>query len=85
MLDVLLAQEVVDDVVRGLPDGTRVGHKNGWVEGIRHSAALVLPGDAPEFVLTTCISAPLGDDEGRDLVARIAAAAWADRHAIAAG
>jgi beta-lactamase class A len=85
MLDVLLAQEVDDDIVKGLPVGTRVAHKNGWVEGIRHSAALVLPDDAPEFVLATCISAPLGDGEGQDLVARIAAAAWADRHAVVAG
>jgi beta-lactamase class A len=85
MLDVLLAQEVDDDVVKGLPEGTRVAHKNGWVEGIRHSAALILPTDAPAFVLVTCVSAPLGEADGRDLLARIAAAAWADRKTIATG
>jgi beta-lactamase class A len=85
MLDVLLAQEVDDDIVQGLPEGTRVAHKNGWVEGIRHSAALILPADAPEFVLVTCVSAPLSEAAGRDLLARITAAAWADRNTIAAG
>jgi beta-lactamase class A len=85
MLDVLLAQEVDDDIVRGLPEGTRVAHKNGWDEGIRHSAALILPAGAPEFLLVTCVSAPLGEADGRDLLAGIAAAAWADRNTIAAG
>lgn len=85
MLDVLLAQEVDDDIVQGLPEGTRVAHKNGWVEGVRHSAALILPADAPEFVLVTCVSAPLSEADGRGLLARIAAAAWADRTPAAAG
>jgi beta-lactamase class A len=85
MFDVLLAQEVDDDIAQGLPPGTRVAHKNGWVEGIHHSAAVILPSDAPEFVLVSCVTAPLGEEDGRALLARIAAAAWADRHAIAAG
>ncbi len=82
MLDVLLAQEVTEDVVRGLPPGTRIAHKNGWVEGIRHSAALVYPDDAPDDVLVSCVSAALGEAEGCALVARIAAASWADRHLL---
>jgi beta-lactamase class A len=82
MLEILLAQEVDDDIVQGLPDGTRVAHKNGWITAINHSAALVLPDDAPEFVLTSCISAPLSKEEGQGLLARIAAAAWTDRHTL---
>ncbi len=85
MLDLLFAQEVDDDIVRGLPAGTRVAHKNGWIKGIHHSAALVVPDDAPEFVLATCVTAPLDEADGRALLARIAAAAWSDRQAIAAG
>lgn len=65
MLDVLLAQEVDDDIVKGLPAGTRVAHKNGWIVGIHHSAALIMPDDAPEFVLATCVTAPLGEAGGR--------------------
>lgn len=84
MLEILLAQEVKVDVVRGLPPGTRVAHKNGWVDGVRHSAALVLPADAPAFVLVTCITATMSDQTGCDLVADVAAAAWADRHQLAA-
>jgi beta-lactamase class A len=85
MLDVLLAQEVVDDVVRGLPPGTALAHKNGWVEGIRHSAALVFPTDAPAYVHTICVSAPLDRVAGCALLARIAAAGWADRQVLGLG
>jgi beta-lactamase class A len=79
MLDVLHAQEVVVDVVAGLPPGTRVAHKNGWVEGIRHSSALIEPDDAPPYVFVTCVSAPVTKDEGCAVVAKVAAASWADR------
>jgi beta-lactamase class A len=85
MLEVLLAQEVTDDVVRGLPQGTAVAHKNGWVEGIRHSVALVLPADSPAYVLAICVSAPLDHPAGCALLARIAAASWADRHVLGRG
>lgn len=82
MLSILLAQEVTDDVVQGLPPGTAVAHKNGWVEGIRHSAAVVMPTDAPAYVLVTCASAPLEEKEGCAVVARVAAASWVDRHLL---
>lgn len=79
MLTVLLGQEVTQDVVAGLPAGTPVAHKNGWVDGVRHSAALVLPGDAPPYVLVTCVSADLDEQAGCDVVARVAAATWTVR------
>ncbi|HZC25440.1 MAG TPA: serine hydrolase [Actinopolymorphaceae bacterium] len=82
MLDVLRAQEVTEDVVRGLPAGTTVAHKNGWVDGIRHSSALVFPPDCEPYVLVTCISAPLDHAAGCDLVAQVAAASWADRQVL---
>jgi beta-lactamase class A len=82
MLDVLLSQEVTEDIVQGLPPGTAVAHKNGWIEDIRHSAALVLPTDAPTFALVVCVSAPLASDEACEVVAKVGAASWADRHLL---
>ncbi|HEY8457492.1 MAG TPA: serine hydrolase [Actinopolymorphaceae bacterium] len=79
MLEILLAQEVTDDIAPGLPPGTTVAHKNGWVDGIRHSAAIVFPDDAPPFVLVTCVTSSLSDERARELLARVAAASWADR------
>jgi beta-lactamase class A len=85
MLDVLRAQEWRDDIIRGLPAGTRVAHKNGWVEGVRHSIALIEPDDAVPYLLATCTtSAALSAAASLDLLTDIAAASWADRFALEA-
>jgi len=86
MLDVLAAQEHRDDLAAGLPAGTRIAHKSGWVHGIRHGAGVVLPDDAPPYALVVCTTTGLATGEDRDdpacrLLARIAAASWEDRHA----
>jgi beta-lactamase class A len=51
MLDVLLAQEHSDEIPAGLPPGTRVAHKTGWITGVLHDAALVYPESRPPYVL----------------------------------
>jgi beta-lactamase class A len=84
MLEILAAQELRDDLPAGLPPGTRVAVKNGWLTGIRHSAAVVFPDDAPPFVLAVCLSTPWAvnqhNDDACQIVAKIAAAGWNDRH-----
>jgi beta-lactamase class A len=85
MLDVLAAQEHRVDLARGVPDGVRVAHKNGWIPGARHSAGLVYPPDAPTYVVSVCTSAD-GDPADYDdaaacaLIARVSAVAWSARH-----
>lgn len=87
MLDVLFAQERGEDLPTGLPPGTRVAHKNGWITGVRHGAALVFPPDTDPYCLVCCTTTPLarhdsGEDEACRLLARVAAASWADRHTL---
>jgi beta-lactamase class A len=88
MIDVMRAQEANEPLDRGLPSGVPVASKSGWVDGVRHSMAIVSPADAPEFVLTTCVSADqtetAGDSENTDdaladVVTRITKAAWQAR------
>jgi beta-lactamase class A len=85
MLDILSAQEHNDDIAAGLPPGTRVAHKNGWVHGVRHGAGVVFPPDCPPYLTVVCVTSPLANGHtGRDdpacrLLADIAAASWADR------
>lgn len=79
MLDVLLAQERGEDLAAGLPPGTRIAHKNGWVEGIRHGAGVVFPDDAPGYSVICCTSTDLPDADARQLVAKVAAETWAAR------
>ncbi|WP_328372190.1 serine hydrolase [Micromonospora zamorensis] len=88
MLDVLIAQEHREDLAAGLPEGTRIAHKSGWVSGVRHGAGLVLPDDAPPYLITVCTTTDLagGDDEVEDdacrLLAHISAQVWAARHQL---
>lgn len=51
MRDILLKQEFNEMIPAGLPPGTRVAHKTGWITGIVHDAAIVYPENAPPYVL----------------------------------
>ena len=86
MLEVLFAQEHLEDLAAGLPPGTRIAHKNGWIEGVRHGVGVVFSADAPPYAIVVCTTTPLADSEDGDdacsLIARIAAASWADRHIL---
>jgi beta-lactamase class A len=89
MLDTLCAQELREDLAAGLPPGTRIAHKNGWVSGVRHGAGVVFPADAPPYALVVCATTPLAHapaaavpDAACRLLAVVAAASWSDRHAL---
>ncbi|MFG1917845.1 serine hydrolase [Micromonospora sp. NPDC048898] len=91
MLDVLLAQEHREDLAAGLPAGTRIAHKSGWVRGVRHGAGVVLPADAPPYLIAVCTTTDPTDgnasgDETKDdaclLIAHISAQVWAARHQL---
>ncbi|WP_369358314.1 serine hydrolase [Streptomyces sp. cg2] len=76
------------DLAAGLPPGTRLAGKNGWVDGARHSAAVVHPPDAPPYVLAVCYTGPLADgqdtgDPAARLLARLSSRVWDCRHRLA--
>jgi beta-lactamase class A len=79
IMSVLAAQQINDAIPVGLPPGTRVAHKSGWVEGISHDAAIVFPDDAPAFVVVVCTTSTLDESTGLGLIAAGARAAWSDR------
>jgi beta-lactamase class A len=85
MLETLTRTEFRADLPAGLPPGTRVAFKNGWLSGVRHSAGVIFPDDAPPFVLAVCLTTPWAvrhGDAACQVVARVAAAAWAARHRL---
>jgi beta-lactamase class A len=51
MREILLRQEFNTQIPAGLPAGTPVAHKTGWITGIRHDAAIVYPRDRAPYVL----------------------------------
>lgn len=83
MLATLRAQQRSEDLAAGLPAGTPVALKNGWIMGVRHAAGIVYPRGERPYLLAVCTSTPWAanerDDGACQLVGRISAAAWADR------
>jgi beta-lactamase class A len=51
MIQILEEQEFRDRIPAGLPAGTRVGNKTGWITGIDHDGAVVFPEDRAPYAL----------------------------------
>lgn len=51
MLDVLSTQEFNEMIPAGLPAGTRVAHKTGWITLVQHDGAIVFPPNRKPYVL----------------------------------
>jgi beta-lactamase class A len=51
VIDVLAAQEFNSMIPAGLPQGTRVAHKTGWITGIQHDGAIILPDGSAPYIL----------------------------------
>jgi beta-lactamase class A len=73
---VLARQEHRDGIPRGLPDGTYVANKTGWVDGVSHDVALVRPADRPPYVLVVLTTSDLPEEAASDLIAGVSRAVW---------
>ena len=51
MRDVLLRQEFNEEIPAGVPPGTKVAHKTGFITGVLHDAAIVYPAGRSPYVL----------------------------------
>jgi beta-lactamase class A len=51
MRDILLHHEFNEEIPAGLPAGTRVAHKTGWITGVLHDAAVVYPPGRKPYIL----------------------------------
>jgi beta-lactamase class A len=51
MRDILLRQEFNTEIPAGLPPGTKVAHKTGWITGVLNDAAVVYPSGRRPYVL----------------------------------
>ncbi|MGH3357361.1 MAG: serine hydrolase [Nocardioidaceae bacterium] len=76
---VLAACETNDAIPAGLPDGTYIAHKTGWIDDACHDVALVRPAGEDPFVLSIYSGARLGDPAIHRLVAEVAAVCWEER------
>ena len=77
MLGILERQEFSEEIPAGLPAGTRVAHKTGWITGVLHDAAIVFPpGGRPPFVLVVLTRGIPDRAQARAIIQDVARATW---------
>jgi len=76
MLAVLERQHFRENIPAGLPEGTRVANKTGWITAHNHDAAVVFPSDAPPYVLAVLVRRIDEQAEAAALVAEVSRRVW---------
>lgn len=76
VVELLLAQEFNSAIPAGLPPGTRVAHKTGWITGITHDAAIIYPPGRRPFVLVVLTSGYESEAEAARRISEVAATVW---------
>lgn len=76
MLGILARQEHNGEIPAGLPAGTRVAHKTGWITGVLHDAALVYPPERRPYVLVVLTKGIRDREVARTLIADISRMVW---------
>lgn len=76
MVAILERQQFRERIPAGLPPGTRVANKTGWITGINHDAAIVYPPAAEPYVLVLLMRGDAGEDRGAALASRMSAMVW---------
>lgn len=78
MVEILARQEFNDEIPAGLPPGTRVAHKTGWITGVVHDAAIVYPSRAQPYVLVVLTRGIERRETAQALIAEISRLVWAE-------
>lgn len=79
MIAILAQQEFNDGIPAGLPRGTKVAHKTGWIPSISHDAALVFRPDGTQYVLVVLTRGFAKSEEAKRVIAQISRAVWSRR------
>lgn len=79
--EVLAQQEHRDKIPAGLPQGTYVANKTGWVDGVAHDVALVRPDQGEPYVLVVCTTLGVPENAATELITDISRRIWKGRAA----
>ena len=76
MIGILADQEFTEQIPAGLPPGTRVANKTGWITRIAHDAAIIYPPDRAPYVLVVLTRGILKSEVSAAAIADISSVAW---------
>jgi beta-lactamase class A len=76
MRDILLREIYTGEIPAGLPPGTPVAQKTGWITGVLHDAAIVYPPGKTPYVLVVLTSGIPDEDVAKSLIADISRMTW---------
>lgn len=76
MVDILAGQEFNDMIPAGLPPGTRVAHKTGWITEIQHDGGIVYPRGRPPYVLVVLTRGIADTTAAAQVAADISRRSW---------
>ena len=76
MREILLKQEFNEEIPAGLPKGTPVAHKTGWITATTHDAAIVYPPGRAPYVLVILTRAIPDRAVAQRLMADISREVW---------
>ena len=76
MRTILRRQEFNDEIPAGLPPGTPVAHKTGWITATTHDAAIIYPPGRRPYVLVVLTRAIPGREVAQTLMADISREVW---------
>ena len=82
MREILLQQEFNTEIPAGVPPGTKVAHKTGWITGVLHDAAIVYPVGRRPYVLVVLTRGIPDENVARRLIVDISRLVYAH---VAAG
>jgi beta-lactamase class A len=85
MREVLLRQEFNQEIPAGLPPGTKVAHKTGFITGVLHDAAIVYPANRRPYVLVILTRSIPQEAVARQLIADISKMVYAHAMTSRAG
>ena len=76
MLAVLERQHFRENIPAGLPEGTRVANKTGWITAHNHDAAVVFPEEGAPYVLVVMVRGIEEQTRAAALVAELSRVVW---------
>jgi beta-lactamase class A len=79
MMQALLRQEFNDAIPAGLPEGTPVAHKTGWITAVDHDGGIVMPAGRTSYVLVILTSGVEDETVTRAAAADVSRMIWEAR------